>query len=71
MTGVVNFDQLILWKTCKIGRRIRGRNFRLGGSVIFIEVKRDLPDWLPLAEQRLHDRFQGSFAIVEMQRGLD
>jgi hypothetical protein len=27
--------------------------------VIFIEVKRDLPDWLSLAEQRLHDRFQG------------
>jgi len=38
--------------------------------VIFIEVKRDLPDWLPLAEQRLHDRFQGSFAIVEIQRGF-
>jgi hypothetical protein len=67
---MVNIDQLISLKTCTIKERIQGRNFRLGRSVIFIEVKRDLLDWLFLAEKRLHDRFQGLFAIVEIQRGF-
>jgi hypothetical protein len=40
---VVNFDQSSLPKTCKIGRTVQGKYFRLGRSVISSDKRRIFP----------------------------